>query len=179
VTRTWPTTPLTVLTPVRPGEERALATHLDGLHSGGQELFSRMSSTHFARWVVLDRLGADVPGRRRRARPLRMRYLLFTSTANSPVDEQLEELRLRLGPEADAVWGHCVGYPGHHRRVAFHRYLRHNSLPVPQQFAAYDATVPEVCAALDLRDRHISFAREAQGMDDVGLQQAFLRRFPR
>jgi len=162
-----------------PGGLLRVPTHLDGLGRDGPDPFARMSSTHFARWVILDRLGADIPGRRRRARPLRMQYLLFTSTAHSPIDEQIEELRLRLGPEADAVWGHCVGYPGHHRRVAFHHYLRHNSLPVPQQFDAYDATVPEVRAALKLRERHIAFADAVQKMDDAQLQLAFLRRFPR
>jgi hypothetical protein len=166
-----------VLTPVLPGEEAALRAQLTAM-SEGEDLFGRLSSTHFARWVVLDRLGADIPGRRR-ARPLRMHYLLFTCTANSAIDDQMEELRLRLGPEVDAVWEHCVGYPGHQRRVAFHRYLRHNSLPALQQFAAYDASVPEVRAALDLRDRHIAFARMSQGLDDVALQQAFRRHFPR
>jgi hypothetical protein len=175
----WAATPLTVLTPIRPGEDRALTAHLDRWASGGESPFSRMSSTHFARWVVLDRLGSDIPGGRRRERPLRMRYLLFSSTSNSPAAEHLEELRLRLGPEVDAVWGHCVGYPGHHRRVAFHRYLRHNSLPIHQRFAAYDAAVPELRAALDLRDRHIAFAHDVQGMDEEQLHQDFLRRFPR
>jgi hypothetical protein len=167
-----------VLTPILPGEEAALSAQLTAM-AEGEDVFGRLSSTHFARWVVLDRLGADIPGRCRRTRPLRMHYLLFTCTANSSIDDQMEELRLRLGPEVDAVWGHCVGYPGHHRRVAFHRYLRHNSLPALQRFAAYDASVPEIRAALKLRDRHIAFARESQGLDDADLQQAFRRRFPR
>ena len=174
---TWPATPLTVLTPVVPGEERALRESLARLPQAGDSPFSRVAETHFARWVVL--AGApwryrDLP---RRTRPLRLQYLLFTSTANRPAEEHVENLRTGLGSDADAVWGRCVGYPGHDRPDEFRRYLLRNRLPVHRWFAAYDATVQEVGDALDLRRRHTDFAMQVQGFDDLDLQKAFLAEF--
>ena len=170
-------TPLTVLAPVRPGEEAELTAALDRMPRGEQSPFARLSSTHFARWVVVGEPGAEFPGAPWPARRLRMRYLLFTSTFNGTVRDYLEELRVRLGPEADGVWGHCVNYPGYHRAARFRRYLRHNSLPVHMWYPAYQATVPEVRTALDLRNRHIAFARYAQGRDDKELLVAYVERF--
>lgn len=170
-------TPLTVLTPIRPGDEAELATYLERLPRGADSPFGRLRSTHFARWLIVDGLGADYPGAPWPPQRLRMRYLLFTSTFNGTVRDYLEELRVRLGPEADGVWGHCVNYPGYHRAARFRRYLRHNSLPVHMWYPAYQATVPEVRTALDLRNRHIAFARYAQGRDDKELLVAYVERF--
>jgi hypothetical protein len=177
VTSTWQATPLTVLTPVVPGEERALGESLAGLPQAGDSPFSRVAETHFARWVVLSGAPWRYRGLPRRTRPLRMQHLLFTSTANRPPEQHVEDLRTGLGRDADAVWGHCVGYPGHDRPAEFCRYLLHNRLPVHRWFAAYDATVHEVGDALDLRRRHIDFAVRVQGLDDLDRQQAFLAEF--
>ena len=106
-----------------------------------------------------------------------MQYLLFTSTANRPPEQHVEDLRTGLRGDADAVWGHCVGYPGHQRAADFCRYLLHNRLPVHRWFAAYDATVREVGDALDLRRRHAEFAAQTQTLDDLDLHKAFLAEF--
>ncbi len=177
MSHTWPATPLTVLTPVVPGQEDALREALARLPQAADSPFSRVAETHFARWVLI--AGApwryrDVP---RRTRPLRMQYLLFTSTANRRPEEHVEDLRTGLRGDADAVWGHCVGYPGHDRPAEFRRYLLHNRLPVHRWFAAYEATVREVGDALDLRRRHARFAMQAQEVDDLDLQKAFLTEF--
>jgi hypothetical protein len=106
-----------------------------------------------------------------------MRYLLFTSTFNGKLGSYLEELRVRLGADADRVWGHCVGYPGHGDPVRFPRYLRHNRLPNHLWYPAYQATVPEIRTALDLRNRYIAFAQRAQGMCDKQLREAYIEDF--
>lgn len=170
-------TPLTVLTPIRPGDEADLEAHLAQLPQGEQSPFDRLSSTHFARWVIVGPLRTDYPGAPWPAPPLRMRYLLFTATFNSPVEDYVEELRTGLGADADAVWGHCVNYPGHHDAAGFRRYLRRNSLTTHQWFSAYDATVTEVRTALDLRDQHLALARRTQTMADKELRQAFIDQF--
>jgi hypothetical protein len=177
VTSTWPTTPLTVLTPVRPGEEPALQNSLARFSQGGDNPLSRVAEIHFARWVVLSGAPWLYRGLPRRNRPLRMQYLLFTSTANRPPEQHVEDLRTGLRGHADAVWGHCVGYPGHERSADFCRYLLHNRLPVHRWFAAYDATVHQVREALDLRRRHAEFAVRTQMTDDLDLQKAFLAEF--
>jgi hypothetical protein len=70
-----------------------------------------------------------------------------------------------------------VNYPGHAARRELHRYLTHNRLSIDQRFVAYDGTVAEIRAALDLRRRHIEFALTAQSLNDDDLQKEFLRHF--
>ena len=82
-----------------------------------------------------------------------------------------------LEGDADAVWGHCVGYPGYQQPAGFRRYLLHNRLPVHRWFAAYDASVREVGNALEVRRRHAGFAARTQQLDDLDLQAAFLAEF--
>jgi hypothetical protein len=177
VSHTWPATPLTVLTPVCPGEVDALADSLKKLPRGADSPFQRVAETHFARFVVLSGTPWRVPGVPRRSRPLRMQYLLFTSTANCPPEQHVEDLRTGLRRHADAVWGHCVGYPGHDRAAEFRRYLLHNSLPIQRWSPAYDATVQEVHEALALRRRHADLAVRTQADGDLGLRTAFLEKF--
>ncbi len=109
--------------------------------------------------------------------PLRMRYLLLTADANSPVEDFLEELRTSSGPAVDAVWDHCVRYPGHGDPKRFHRYMGRNLVEPEQTFSAYDATVPEVRAALALRRQHLAFAIDTQGRRDTDLRAEFLTHF--
>ena len=177
MTNTWPATPFTVLTPVVPGRVHALGEALAELSRDGDDPFRRVAETHFARFVVI--AGApwryrDLP---RRTRPLRMQYLLFTSTANRRPEDHVDDLRTGLARHADAVWGHCIGYPGRDRPAAFASYLLRNQLPVHRWFAAYDATVEEIREALDLRRRHAQLAKQVQKLDDLGLQEAFRAEF--
>ena len=46
---------------------------------------------------------------------LRSSHLLFTSTFDGDLDPYLDAICERIGAEADAWWGHCVGYPGTRR----------------------------------------------------------------
>jgi hypothetical protein len=172
------THPLTVLTPVHPGREPALGDCLGRLPPGAAGPFERVPGTHVARWVLIRRIVSDYPGAPVPPAPLRMQYLLFTSTFDGSVDHHVEGIRTRMAAEADGVWGHCVGYPGSADRAGFHAYLRHNSLPVNRRFAAYDASVPHIRAALRLRERHIAFAPTAQDLPDDQLRRAFLEQFP-
>ena len=166
----------TALTAVLPAREDALAASLAALPEGDESPFARMPSTHFARFVVLDR-EATRPSRRHGSPPL-LQHLLLTTTSNSPAAEHVEELRRCLGPLADAIWGQCVGYPGRADARRFRRYLLHNRLRVPLVYRAYDATVSQVREALDLRERHLALARTADLWDDEALQDQFRAAFP-
>jgi hypothetical protein len=167
--------PFTALTAVLPAHEQHLADVLAALPSGDGSPFARMASTHFARFVVVDRW-TTAPAGWRSARPP-LQHLLFTSTSNSPPDEHVEELRVCLGPVADEVWGQCVGYPGSASPRLFRRYLLHNRLRVSLAYRAYAATVGEVRAGLDLRRRHAAFARDQQEWDDQELRVRFRQEF--
>jgi hypothetical protein len=170
-------THLSVLTPIRPGNEVSLATYLTTLPRGAQSPFRRLSRTHLARWVIIDQIKLDFPGAPWPPRPLRMQYLLFTSTFNGGAPGHLEEMRVRVGVEADVLWGHCIGYPGSRRRAPFHRYFRHNRLPTTLEFAAYQSTVADIHTALKVRAAHVEFAVLAQRLRHEDLQAAFIQHF--
>ena len=169
---------LTVLTPILAGHEDALAAHLDALPEGGDGPLARVPGTHLGRWVVIDDVKHQGHGQRRRD-ALRESRLLFTSNFDGGLDPYLERLRTGLGEDADAIWGHCRGYPGHRDRDGFARWLRAHELEAALFFAAYgDRTVEQVHADLDKRTRLIEFALEAQGLDPDELKSRYLRRFP-
>jgi len=171
------TTPLTVLTAITPDERPELAVLLERWQRAGQMPFRATRSTHFARWVILDRNPPVFPGAPFPPRPLQMDYLLFTATFNGSVAGFVEELRSTIGSVADEVWGHCVGYPGRADAAAFRRYFQHNTVPVHLWFSAYDATVEEILTALQLRQRHIQFTLEHGRKPDEELAKEFKREF--
>ena len=171
----WPPTPASFLTPIEPGHEDGVTAALDALPDRPSP-FKVLESTHLVRWVVVGEppgVAGSPP-----TRPLRGRYLLFTAVSNSPIASFVEELRVRCGPTVDGIWRHCVAYPGSGHAEAFHDYLERNRIGTPQTFAAYDATVPEIRAALTLTDRHRRLAMRTQLCEDPrALLAAFLDEF--
>ncbi|MFI7602991.1 Dyp-type peroxidase [Actinoplanes sp. NPDC049681] len=90
-------------------------------------------------------------------------YLLLTATVDGPQERFFAGIRA-LGPEADAVWDHCTGYPGSERAEAFVRFFADRSLPADYTFAgAPDATVAEVRDAVRLRRRLAALAAAGDG----------------
>jgi hypothetical protein len=168
---------LTVLTPVRDGHEVALAAHLDGLGGGDDSPLADVGGTHFARWVVIGDViyeGSDQGERDHLKHP----RLLFTSNFDGDPGPYLEALRTRLGEGADAIWGHCVDYPGREDADAFTRYLRAHQVDSALFFAAYgDRSVADVTHSLAVRRQLITFALRAQGLDGAELKSAFAQEF--
>ena len=166
---------LLVLTPVRPGEEAALRAFLEGLRERGPSPLARVARTHVGRWVIVPDMPHDPA-----ALPdhLDMTYLLFTSAFDGDLDSYLDELVFALAPEAEEIWGRCVGCPEPAAGDALKRYLRHNQLDAGLFFAAYgDATVADVTRALHKRERLIAFLVRAQELEPAELQREFVREF--
>jgi hypothetical protein len=169
---------LTVLTPVIDGHETQLAHYLNSLGTGDQSPLAGVHGTHFARWVVIDDVIYEGPDQGERDH-LEHPRLLFTSNFDGELAPYLEALRSGLGNAADAIWGHCIGYPGRDDAHAFAEYLRHHQIDSSLFFAAYgDRTVEDVKRSLALRSRFIDFALRAQGLPAAELKDAFLREFP-
>jgi hypothetical protein len=167
---------LTVLTPIVEGHEDALTRHLDRLPGGDGSPLARVPGTHFARWVVIPDVVYEGAGQRHDH--LEASRLLFTSNFDGPPAPYLEALRTGLGEDADAIWGHCRGYPGRGDGAAFARWMRAHQLVSALFFAAYgDQTVGEVHANLEQRARLIEFALSAQGLPPEQLQSGFRERF--
>lgn len=168
---------LTVITPINDGEEARLAAYLNGLGAGGSSPLAGVPGTHFARWVVIDDVVYEgwEEGEREHLQHAR---LLFTSNFDGDLDPYLEGLRTGLGESADAIWGHCLGYPGRSDPDAFARYMRHHQIDSSLFFAAYgDRTVEDVKRSLAVRLKLIDFALRAQGLPAADLQSAFRQEF--
>jgi hypothetical protein len=168
---------LTVLTPIVDGDETELAQYLDGLQPGDSSPLAGVAGTHFARWVVIDDViyeGTEQGDRDHLAHP----RLLFTSNFDGELDPYLEALRTGLGASADAIWSHCIGYPGSADPQRFASYLRAHQIDSSLFFAAYgDRSVQDVTRSLAVRSKLIEFALRAQGLGGAELKSAFLQEF--
>jgi hypothetical protein len=163
------------LTPIRLGEEPALRSYLEALPRDGSPL-ARLGGTHFARWVILHDW-VNAPSQPR-ADHLASPYLIFTSNFDGPLDPYLDELCVKLAPEAHEIWGRCVGCPDDATGPQLKAYLLHNKIDTGFFVAAYPhATVPQVKAAVAAREQLIAFAVRAQQMDGEGLRRAFVEEF--
>jgi hypothetical protein len=166
------------LTAILPGRSEALREEIEALPLGTESPFARVEQVHFARWVIIPQLVEVGPPAPARHDKLRNEYLLFSADVDGPLDAFLDALRLQIPEVLDAVYDHCVGYPGSADAAAFRRYLRHNRIETTLPFAAYpDSTVAEVREALELRRRLIEFAVRSQQLDPASLQREFRQTF--
>lgn len=133
---------------------------------------SRLTGTHFARWVIL-RDWVNDP-----AQPhddhLGCAYLIFTSNFDGPLDPYLDELCAKLAPESEQIWGRCVGCPAGAAGAELKAYLLHNKIDTGFFVAAYPhSTVPQVKAALATRERLIALALAAPELTAEELKRRF------
>ncbi len=166
---------LTVMTPIERGAEDELRAYLEGLRETGSPL-AKLPRTHFGRWVIVPDYVSelDQPKEDR----LVSQYLLFTSNFDGPRDSYLDELCEVLADEAGEIWGRCVGCPEPAAGRPLRDYLVHNQLKTGFFVAAYGhATVQQVEAALDQRERMIDFAVSVQGAPPDELQRRFRDEF--
>jgi hypothetical protein len=168
------------LTAILPGRSRELRELVEALPLGAGSPFARVHRVHFARWVIIPQLvevGPPAPARHDR---LKNEYLLFSADVDGALDAFLDALCDSIPELIDAVYAHCVAFPGSSDRAAFRRYMRHNQIETTFPFAAYpDSTVAEVREALELRRRLIEFAVRAQGLEPAELRDAYRRELAR
>jgi hypothetical protein len=162
---------LTVVTPIIPSHEERLRNHLEQLSPGRRSPLASLPATHFARWVVFARPAHD--GHHETNRP-RSYHLLFDSCLDGDRDEYLEAMRTVIGDDVDAVWSHCIGYPGATDATAFATYFHNHQIDASLFLAAYpQATVADVRTSLELRRQLIDFAVMTQGFDAPSLLAAY------
>ena len=167
---------LTVLTPVMPGHDALLRQCLATLNRGAASPLASLPATHFARWVVFERpahTGAPL-----RSNAQGSTHLLFDSCLDGDRDEYLEAMRTGMSADVDAIWTHCVGYPGSGDAQEFAAYFRRHQVDARLFLAAYPvASVQEVRSSLELRQRLIDFAVATQGFDAPALLAAYREAF--
>ena len=154
-----------------------LAAYIDTWEDGAASPLGRLGQLHCSRVHILDELVYQ--GKPQVPEPLNSAYLIFTASFDGGLDEFLDDVIAEMSAEADALWGHCVGYPGTADADAFKAWIRHNQIDNHYFLGQYPwATVRDVRQSLDQRTRVAKFAARAQGLTDAAeLQRAFLAEF--
>ncbi len=167
---------LTTFAAVKEGEEDELARYLDLMPVGPESPLARLTQVHCSRLHILRELVYQ--GGNQTREPLNSAFLIFTASFDGDLDELVHDMCASMPAEADAIWSHCVGYPGAADPEEFRRYVEHNQVHNHYYLSPFpNATVRDVRQSLAVRDQVAAFAAEAQGMDADTLQERFLELF--
>jgi hypothetical protein len=164
------------MTPIKPGEEEALRAYLEAFRERGERPFANVPRTHMARLVIVKDFHNDPKWKQRKEEHLAIPTLCFSSNLDGDIDSYLDVLADGMGEHVAEIWGRCIGGPDSPKGLK--AYLKHNQIDCGFFYAAYgQATLPEVKAALDQREKLMAFATRTQGMDPAALQRAFIKEF--
>jgi hypothetical protein len=134
--------------------------------------FARISSTYLARLVVMD----DVVyvGAPACEEHLKSRYLVFETNFDGDLDEYLARMARETPEFVDAVWKHCVGYPGISDTAAFVAYMKKCQVPTTFFFAdVNNRTVERTLKALQTQSALAHFIEKHQGKPPAEMQREF------
>jgi hypothetical protein len=171
---------LTFLSPILddkaaiPSHDLQLRNHLAQLDTATKSPFATAPGTHICRLVVMD----DVVyvGHPAHEEHLHSKYLVFETNTDSNTDDYLANLARHIPAELDAIWSHCIGYPGAADPAAFVRYMKSCQLDTTFFFAAVnDRSVPQTLSALQTQRAVADFIATHQGLPAAQLQQEFLK----
>jgi hypothetical protein len=151
-----------------------LRWYLSQLPRDCQSPFAQLSSTYLARLVVMD----DVVfvGHPAKEDHLKSRYLIFETNFDGDLDTYLRRMAVETGEFVEAVWKHCVGFPGTGDVGAFVAYMKKCQVETTFYFAdVNDQTVDSTLEALKTQSALAHFMERHQGMPAAELQVAFGR----
>jgi hypothetical protein len=166
------------LTPIISGSTQGvihaaeLRSVLARLNELAQSPFTLVPGTHFARWNVID----DMPqlGFPTDVDHLQSKYLLFETDFDGGRDEWIDAFATSMPDIIDALYRHCVGYPGTTSPAAFRSYLVKCQLHTTLDFAPYgDTPLATVLRALDTQRKFVGFMHATQGKSALELRAAF------
>ena len=169
---------LTILSPIRENDRieichaTALRWYLASLPKDHTSPFARVSSTHFARLVVMD----DVVfvGAPAREEHLKSRYLVFETNFDGDLDTYLTRMAREIPEVVESVWKHCVGYPGVTDPAAFAAYMKKCQIETTFFFAdVNDKTVHQTLKALQVQADVAHFIERNQGKPAAEIQKSF------
>jgi hypothetical protein len=169
---------LTILSPIiddekaTPSHDLQIRAYLSNLPTGEQSPFALAPGTHLARLVVMD----DVifVGMPACEEHLHSKYLVFESNCDGDMESYLLGLATTAGAHLDAIWSHCVGYPGASDPRQFIDYMRACQIETTFFFAAVnDKSVSESLRALQTQRAVRDFISSHQGMEPARLQDEF------
>ena len=170
---------LTILSPIindekaTPSHDLQIRSYLASMPVGEDSPFALAPGTHLARLVVMD----DVVfvGAPSIEEHLQSKYLVFESNCDGDLDGYLSGLAAAAPQDLDAIWSHCVGYPGAARPQAFVDYMKACQIETTFFFAAVNnKSVPETLRALQTQRALADFIASHQGMEPARLQAEFV-----
>ena len=171
---------LSILSPIiddaraTPSHDLQIRDYLSSLPTGEESPFAQAPGTHMARLVVMD----DVVyvGAPAIEEHLRSKYLVFESNCDGDLDSYLRGLAAAVPQHLDAIWSHCVGYPGAANAQSFVNYMKACQLETTFYFAAVNnKSVPETLRALQTQRAVADFITNHQGMKPAKLQGEFAK----
>lgn len=169
---------LTILSPIIEDERldichsMELRWYLGHLPRDHKSPFAQISSTYLARLVVMD----DVVfvGAPACEEHLKSRYLVFETNFDGELDTYLTRMALEVPEFVEAVWKHCVGYPGVSDPAAFVAYMKKCQITTTFFFAdVNDRTVQHSLAALRTQSALAHFIAKHQGKPPEEMQREF------
>jgi hypothetical protein len=169
---------LTILSPIIEDDRidichsMELRWYLSQLPRDCRSPFAQLSSTYLARLVVMD----DVVfvGHPACEEHLKSRYLIFETTFDGDLDTYLQRMATETTEFVQAVWKHCVGFPGTGDVDAFVAYMKKCQIETTFFFAdVNDRTVDATLDALKTQSALAHFMEKHQGMPAAEVQQAF------
>ena len=169
---------LTVLAPIRNGglmgvhHVSALRDRLARTPRGGDSPFAGLRIVHTARLLVIDDLVSEsLPGKEDH---IASRYLLLVADVDGDLPTFVRALLHAQPTFTDAVWGHCVGWPGSGAVSDVVQYFRDCEIGTSLYFSGYPgAALPQVLRALHEQRAFIDFAHATRDMPSGELQTAF------
>ncbi|WP_433964193.1 hypothetical protein [Tunturiibacter gelidiferens] len=119
---------LTILSPIiddeeaTPSHDLQIRNYLAKLPTDERSPFALAPATHLARLVVMD----DViyVGMPACEEHLKSKYLILESNCDGDLTSYLTGLATAIPEHLDAIWSHCIGYPGAANLQAFLDYMK-------------------------------------------------------
>ena len=170
---------LTILSPIlddaaaTPSHDLQIRNYLATLSTNEGSPFALAPGTHLARIVVMD----DViyVGMPSCEEHLRSKYLVFESNCDGELENYLGGLAKVVPQQMDAIWSHCVGYPGASDGAKFIAYMKACQIETTFYFAAVnDKSLPETLKALQTQRAVADFVASHQNVEPARLQREFL-----
>lgn len=169
---------LTILSPVKIAphlcvwHEEQLRGVLKEMARAERSPFAQLRTTHLCRLQLLE----DVVYMNNPARyeQLASSYLVFEANVDGDAQPYFESMARQAPVEVEAIWSHCVGYPGVQEPRAFAAYMKRCQLTTTFYFAdVNDKTVDEVMRALKVKVMLSDFVAENQLKRGAELKAAF------
>ena len=170
---------LTLLSPILhdphavPSHSLQIRDYLATLPTGPESPFAIAPGTHLCRLVVMD----DViyVGMPACEDHLKSKYLIFETNCDTDLDAYITGLAKSIPQHLDAIWSHCIGYPGAANLPQLLQYMKTCQLTTTFFFAAVNnSTVTESLRALQTQRAIADFIATRQGMDPAQIQRDFI-----